>query len=119
MKTKTWILLFALILIVSLGASFYLFSPGETSTHAEITSYGQVIKTVDLRINQEFTIEHAGGGYNVVTVTDGKIGVTDASCPDHYCMKRGWCAGGNQIVCLPNRLVLQFTDKAPLDGVSG
>ena len=119
MKTKTWILLFALILIVSLGASFYLFSPGETSTHAEITSYGQVIKTVDLRINQEFTIEHAGGGYNVVTVTDGKIGVTDASCPDHYCMKRGFCNSGTEIVCLPNRMTIRFLGVQEIDAVVG
>ena len=119
MKTKSWILLFALILILSLGASFYLFSPGEASTHAEITSYGQVIKTVDLRINQEFTVEHAGGGYNIVTVTDGKIGVTDASCPDHYCMKRGFCNSGTEIVCLPNRMTIRFLGVQEIDAVVG
>ena len=94
MKTRTWIVLFALILISCLGASFFFLMPGEASTLAEITSYGEVVKTVDLRIDQEFTIENENGGCNVVTVQDGKIGVTEATCPDHYCMHRGYCSGG-------------------------
>ena len=57
MKTKTWVLIFALILIVCLGASLSFLAPGEASTRAEITVQGQVIRTVDLRIDQEFTVE--------------------------------------------------------------
>ena len=76
MKTRTWIIIFALILIASLGASFYFLMPGEASDYAEITSHGQVIKTVDLRIDQEFTVENGNDGYNVITVQDGKIGVS-------------------------------------------
>ena len=118
MKTRTWILIFALILILSLGASFYLLSPGESSTHAEISSQGQVVKTVDLRIDQEFTIE-LGDGFNVITVQDGKIGVTEASCPDHYCMKRGFCDSGTEIVCLPNRMTIRFLGVQEIDAVVG
>ena len=118
MKTRTWILIFALILIVSLGTSFYLLSPRESSTHAEISSQGQVVKTVDLRINQEFTVE-LGDGYNVITIQDGKIGVTEASCPDHYCMKRGFCNSGTEIVCLPNRMTIRFLGIQEIDAVIG
>ena len=118
MKTRTWILIFALILIVSLGAGFYFLRPGKASTHAEITSQGQVVKTVDLRIDQEFTVEHANG-YNVITVKDGKIGVTEASCPDHYCMKRGFCHSGTEIVCLPNRMTIRFLGVQEIDAIVG
>ena len=119
MKTKTWILIFILILIACLGTSFYLQKPGETSTHAEITSDGQVVKTVDLRTNQVFTIERANGGYNVITIENGKIGVSEASCPDHYCMKRGFCNSGTEIVCLPNRMTIRFLGQQEIDAVVG
>ena len=119
MKTRTWIIIFACILAVCLGASFYFFSAGEASTHAEITRQGQVVKTVDLRINQEFTVGNDSDGYNVITVKDGKVGVTEASCPDHYCMKRGFCNSGTEIVCLPNRMTIRFLGPQEIDAMIG
>lgn len=119
MKTKTWIILLSLALIVCAFAGFLLLGPGKDAAQAEIISQGRVIRTVDLRIDQEFTITTPDGGHNVVTVRDGKIAVTEANCPDHYCMDRGFCSGGAQIVCLPNRLVLRFTDTGGIDGVVG
>ena len=118
MKTRTWILLFAAVLILCIGASVFLLIPGEASTHAQITSQGQVVRTVDLRIDQEFTVTQ-GEGYNVITVKDGKIGVSEASCPDHYCMKRGFCDSGTEIVCLPNRMTIRFLGAQEIDAVVG
>ena len=119
MKTRTWILFFALILALCIGAGFYFLMPGEASTHAEITSQGQVIKTVDLRIDQEFTVENSNGGLNVITVADGMIAVTEATCPDHYCMKRGFCNSGTEIVCLPKRMTIRFLCLQEIDAVVG
>ena len=119
MKTKTWILLFILLLTACLALSIPLLIPGEAASHAEITSQGKVLKTVDLHIDQEFTVETPEGGRNVVTVKDGKIAVTEANCPDHYCMNRGYCNSGTQIVCLPNRLVIRFLGEQTIDAVVG
>lgn len=119
MKTKTWIILFALVLLVCIGLSIPLLLPGEAATHAEISSRGEILKTVDLRIDQEFTVETAEGGHNVITVRAGKIAVTQATCPDHYCMNRGFCNSGTQIVCLPNRLVIRFLGEQTIDAVVG
>ena len=118
MKTKYWILLFSALLILCLGAGILLMMPGEDATHARILSDGKVLHTVDLRLEQEFEIEN-GNGRNVVTVSDGKIGVTEANCPDHYCMARGMCAGGTQIVCLPNGLIIEFLGEQPIDAIIG
>ena len=119
MKTRTWIMIFALILAVCLGASLSFLMPSEASTRAEITSQGQLVKTVDLHVDQEFTVETENGSYNVITVQDGKIGVSEATCPDHYCMKRGFCNSGADIVCLPNRLIIHFLGAQEIDAVSG
>ena len=117
MKTKYWIALLAVILLICAGISFLTLS-GETASQAQITSNGKVIRTVDLAIDQEFTVE-TEDGYNIVTVKDGKIAVTEASCPDHYCMARGFCNSGAQIVCLPNRLVIEFLGEAEIDVIVG
>ncbi len=115
MKTKHWILLLSLLLLLSLGGSLFVLYPQEASAFAEITSSGQVIRTVDLRIDQSFTVTTASGGHNVVTVQDGKIAVTEASCPDHYCMERGYRNSGTAIVCLPNKLVISFLNNGDID----
>lgn len=119
MKTRTWILLFAATLMVFGGLSLPLLLPGEAATYAEISSQGSLLKTVDLRIDQEFSVDTPNGGHNVVTVKNGKIAVTQANCPDHYCMNRGFCNSGTQIVCLPNRLVIRFLGEQPIDAVVG
>ena len=117
MKTKYWIAILAVIALICIGASLFLMG-GEDASRAEITSDGKLIRIVDLHLDQEFTVE-TDKGYNVVTVKDGKIAVTEASCPDHYCMDRGFCSKGAQIVCLPNRLVIEFLGEAEIDGVVG
>ena len=117
MKTKYWILALALLLVLCLGLTM-LTMGGEAASRARITSGGKVIRTVDLSFDQEFTVETADG-YNVITVKDGRIAVTEASCPDHHCMARGFCNSGAQIVCLPNRLVIDFLGEAEIDGIVG
>ncbi len=119
MKTKTWILILFATGRLCAALSLPLLLPGEAATHAEILSDGKLIRTADLRIDQQFQIPAPNGGHNTVTVSGGKIAVTEASCPDHYCMQRGYCSSGSQIVCLPNRLVIRFTGKQELDAVVG
>ena len=119
MNTKIWILIFAALLVVCLGLSFFLLQPGEAATHAEIMSEGKVLHTVDLRMDRVIHITTDKGGSNTVTIKDGKIGVTEANCPDHYCMERGFCSNGAQIVCLPNKLVIRFTGVQEVDSVAG
>ena len=118
MKTKTWIFLLAALLVVCVGLSIWLMMPGQKAAQAEIWLDGVIYKTVDLSRDQEFVVQ-SDRGTNTVTVRDGKIAVTAADCPDHYCMQRGFCDGGTQIVCLPNRLVIKFVGEQEIDGVVG
>ena len=114
MKTKTWIILFAVIAAACIALSLPLLRQ-DRARYAEIRSDGVLVKTVDLMVDQEFTV----AGKNTVTVEDGAIAVTWADCPDHYCMKRGFCTGGTDIVCLPNRLVISFTGEQEVDAAVG
>ena len=119
MKTRYWIGLLTVILIICTVLSFPLLISGEDAAYAVITSDGQVLQIVDLSTDCEIQITAENGGQNTVTVKDGRIGVTDANCPDHYCMDRGMCNRGTQIVCLPNRLIIRFTAPQIVDSIAG
>lgn len=118
MKTKYWVLILSLLLALSIGLSLFLLDGGAPADTVQILSRGKVLYTLSLNKDQAVTVE-TDLGRNTVTVRDGKVAVTEADCPDGYCMARGFCSSGPQIVCLPNRLVIQFTGSAPLDGISG
>ncbi len=77
---------------------------------AEIYLDGELIKTVSLAEECEFTVE-CGGGFNTVSVLGGAIAVTDADCPDKVCVHTGAISGGAvPIVCLPHRLEIRIVD---------
>ena len=118
MKTKTWIMIIAGALAVCLGLSIWVLWPGEPAARAEIWVDGGLYRTVELGTDQEFTVVSENGS-NTVTVKDGKIAVTAADCPDHYCMERGFCDSGAQIVCLPNKVIIKFVGEQEIDGAAG
>lgn len=77
---------------------------------AEISSDGVVIRTIDLSTapDEVFTIESENGS-NTVTIKDGAISVTAASCPDKICVNHGELRSEFlPIICLPNRLIITY-----------
>ena len=113
MKTKYWVAIFAGVLALCIAVSG-MTGGVESACAARITVDGETRATVSLSVDTEFTVE----GKNTVTVKDGTIAVTWADCPDQYCVKRGRCSGGREIVCLPNRLVITFLGEQEVDGAS-
>ncbi len=117
MKTKFWVFIIGGILLLSAALSILLLQDGQAD-FAEVYSDGTLIYTLDLRINQEKTVE-GEYGTNVITVKNGAVAVTYADCPDGYCKKRGFCQGGTEIVCLPNRLIVRFVGEQTVDAAAG
>ena len=117
MKNKHWIALLAGLAAVCILLSLPLLTT-TPAQQAQVWSDGELLYTLELSHDRTVTVESALGT-NVITVRDGAIAVTEADCPDHYCMARGWVKGGAQIVCLPNRLVIRFVGEQSVDGVAG
>ena len=117
MKSKYWIMLLGAILLWSL----VLVMPFHSATEAAMAQikYGSNVLTVRLDENQEMTFSGDKDGYNTVTIRDGKIAVTEADCPDQYCVRQGFCNSGTPIVCLPHGLVIEFLDDQEIDGLLG
>ena len=117
MKTKTWVILLSALLMVCLGLSLWLLRPQQAG-YAQVWSDGKLIHTLDLQVDRVVEVNNDSGS-NRIEVRDGKIAVTEADCPDHHCINRGFCSGGVQIVCLPNKLVIKFVGSTEVDGVAG
>ena len=115
MKTRSWILLLSLILVICGILSFFLLSGGQAASTAAIYSDGVLVKTVSLLEDDQFTVTAPGGGSNTITIENGRIAVTQATCPDHHCLHRGFCRKGPPIICLPNRLEIRFLAPDPVD----
>ncbi len=118
MRTRSWIILIAGILAVCLAVSVFVWLPWQEAAYAEVYSNGELLCRLDLSQNTERKVVSAEGT-NVITVHNGKLAVTWADCPDGYCVQRGWCSSGMQIVCLPHRLVIKFVGRQSYDGVTG
>ena len=115
MKTRTWILILAAAALLSGILGFFLLQPGDAALTAEIYSGGKFFRTVSLLKDQTFSVSAPNGGRNIITVKDGKIAVANASCPDHYCMHRGFCNSGAPIICLPNAMEIRFVASSAPD----
>ena len=52
-------------------------------------------------------------GYNIIEVRDGGVYMTEADCPDKYCVSQGRISEiGQVIVCLPNKVIVEIRSKA-------
>lgn len=75
---------------------------------AEVILNGEVIRTIPLSEDCEFTVK-SNEGYNIVTVKNGAVSVTEADCPDKVCVRTGAISGGAvPIVCLPHKLEIRI-----------
>ena len=118
MKTKYWIMILAVLLLVS-GFFAIMLSRGSQDAQAvQIWSEGKLLHTLPLAVDTQIVVE-TDRGSNTVTVRDGKVAVTAADCPDHYCVRQGFCNSGAQIVCLPHKLVITFLGETEIDGAVG
>lgn len=116
MKTRTWILLLGAVALALLVLTLVLL-PGGGATWAEVWSDGTLVCRVDLSIPQSFRVQ-SPYGYNVVTVRDGGICVSEADCSGNDCVHTGLRSGGAPIICLPHRLVIRFSAQSGPDAVT-
>ena len=111
--SKRYILgLIAVAVLAAAGIIAYIImknAPTNDPT-AEIYQNGELIRTVPLSEDCEFTII-CNEGSNTVTVKNGAVMISAADCPDKVCVKTGAVSGGAiPIVCLPHRLEIRVVN---------
>ncbi len=110
-SSKTWIVIFAAVLVICAAAFLLLKGSGGHGTVAVIRVDGEIYEKInldtvavayDMEIKTEF-------GYNKLHIEHDGISVTEADCRDHICMDQGKVSQtGVPIVCLPHRLTIEI-----------
>lgn len=111
MKTKVFVIIFAVMLIICSITALYIFNSKNSSDIVIIVSDGKVIEKIDLStISEPYTIDVTyDGRKNTVLVEKNSIRVTSADCPDKVCLNHGKLKNSfSPIVCLPNRLIINY-----------
>lgn len=121
-RTRTWIIIFAVLLIVSLALTVWIAGRKAPGMVACVYSDGALIRSVDLNTVTEpfeFSVS-TERGENRIRVEPGRICVTDADCRDRICVHAGWLDGSaSPIVCLPHRLVIRLeAGSGDVDAIS-
>ena len=112
LKTRTWIIVFAILAVVLILLSVFLLTSRRAGTTVQIIQDGTVLREIDLSRVKEpysFAVEAPDGGFNRVEVEPGRIRVVEADCPDGICISQGWLSDQTvPIVCLPHRLIIKI-----------
>ncbi|MBP5609164.1 MAG: NusG domain II-containing protein [Lachnospiraceae bacterium] len=67
------------------------------------------------------TVVHSpdGAGYNVLVINDKNVCVDSADCPGQDCVNRGIISkSGEEIICLPHKLVIRIEGGEGIDAMA-
>ena len=110
MKKKDIILLCVILsLALAISCVFFLFYRGRGDVVVVRVS-GEEYARLPLSEDAEFTIDGVGGT-NLLVIKDGKAFISEASCPDHICVRTGAASELKTIVCIPNEVTVSIEEK--------
>lgn len=120
MKKFDIIIIVSFALIAAISAAWFMFSLNKKfqTRYAEIYVQGILYKRVQLTNNmpdQTIPVE-TKLGKNIIHISEGKINIIDADCPDKVCIKSGYIdKPGQTLVCLPHKLVVEIKGESKLE----
>ena len=108
-------LIIAIVIALSLLPLPFLF-PGADAGTVVVTVRGAEIYRASLATDAVIVTPDGG---NTITVKDGTVTMTAASCPDGLCVAAGPAKPGKPVVCLPNGVVVAIeAAKEPTDAIA-
>ncbi len=116
MKLKKILIIICILIFLFgiIGSLYLILNPH--SQKVNIIQNGKILYTIDLEKSENRIIEvEYKDSKNIIEIKNHKIFMADAECPDHICIKMGELKSGIPIVCLPNKLVIEFTETNEID----
>lgn len=110
-KNKNWILLFAAVFIICIGAFLLLMRGGSYGTVAVIRVDGEVYEKINLdTVTVAYDIEiKTEYGYNKLHIDRDGICVSESDCRDQICVRQGSISTeGVPIICMPHRVTIEI-----------
>ena len=112
------LILIVSVLLLSAIALIYLFAFRKNGNTVRVTVDGKEYGTYLLseNVTHEIVTGENKENFNTFVISDGKVYMKEASCPDGICVShRPVFRNGQSIVCLPNRVVVTVIDKSDAD----
>ena len=111
MTNRIWIIVFSFVALLCLGIWLFISNVSSQSLVVGIYKDGSLVEKIDLNsVTGEREITLSGDlGDNVILVSNGRIEMKSADCPDKICVEHGELkSSSSPIVCLPNKVVIKF-----------
>ncbi len=111
MTNRIWIVVFSVVALLCLGIWLFISNVSSQSLVVGIYKDGSLVEKIDLNsVTGEREITLSGDlGDNVILVSNGRIEMKSADCPDKICVEHGELkSSSSPIVCLPNKVVIKF-----------
>ena len=117
MKKNDWLLAAGITGLALMILAFQILTGKTEHAQVIVSIDGNPYGTYDLNTDQTVNINKS----NQIRIQDRTVRMTEADCPDQICVEHGPLRpGGTPIVCLPNRLSIQWIERdAAVDAVSG
>lgn len=107
MRFTKWDLIPIAVVVLLAVAVFLLFLPSDTpAKYVEIYRGGVLLERFPLDEDRTYLVE--GDYTNVITVSNGRVAVTESDCPGGDCKNCGWLSTAGSIVCLPNAVEIRL-----------
>lgn len=114
MTNRIWIIVFSVVALLCLAIWLFISNVSSQSMIVGIYKDGSLVEKIDLNsVTGEREITLSGDfGDNVILVSNGRIEMKSADCPDKLCVKHGELkSSSSPIVCLPNKVVIKFEEN--------
>lgn len=111
MTNRIWIIVFSVVALLCLAIWLFISNVSSQSMIVGIYKDGSLVEKIDLNsVTGEREITLSGDlGDNVILVSNGRIEMKSADCPDKICVEHGELkSSSSPIVCLPNKVVIKF-----------
>ena len=104
---------FVILAVLCLAFGIWLYPLFSAEGDSATISQNGSSRTVSLANDAEIELDHAS-----VLVSDGKICIARADCPDQVCVETGTISrAGESIVCVPNKITITIDGKSTIDAV--
>lgn len=108
-RKKDFMLIAFIVVIAAVSALLIQLIQRDAGSAVRITIDGVLYGEYSLSEEQSISIDEELG-YNRLVIKDNSVYMTDADCPDKYCMDyKPISKGGGTIICLPHKLVVEVT----------
>ncbi len=112
-KKRDWVFLSIVLVLAVAGMLWFLFGYSSPGTMAEVSVDGETVGTYPLAEAREIPLPTKQQATNRLVIAEGKASMVWADCPDQICVEhRAISHGGEEIVCLPNRIVVRILNAA-------